>query len=79
MHYDGQGWQKIESGTDVPIRDIWGAWNPETGEQEILAVASNLALIPQARKILKITNKTVSFIPDENLPLDMNGVWFVPG
>jgi len=25
VHYDGQGWTKLESGTDIDLRDIWGS------------------------------------------------------
>ena len=28
VHYDGQSWQRLESGTDLHIGDIWGAINP---------------------------------------------------
>ena len=34
-------WIKVESGTTLPIQDIWGATNPNTGTQQIIAVASN--------------------------------------
>ncbi|RMH66304.1 MAG: hypothetical protein D6677_00570, partial [Calditrichaeota bacterium] len=39
-HYDGSSWTKIESATDVSIQDIFGVYNVERGDYEILAVAS---------------------------------------
>ncbi len=39
-HYDGTGWTKIETGTELDIQDIWGAYNNKSGDYEILAVAS---------------------------------------
>ena len=39
-HYNGSIWTKIESGTTLPINDIWGAQN-SAGQWEILAIASN--------------------------------------
>ena len=40
-HYQNGVWNKIESGTDLSINDVWGSYNPDTGEDEILCVASN--------------------------------------
>ena len=53
-HYDGSRWQSLESGTTVDIQDIWGALNPQTGEYEILAIASERFQIPQAKQLLQI-------------------------
>jgi hypothetical protein len=78
-HYTGSSWQKIESGTNIDIQDIWGAENPETGELEILAVASNGPLIPQAKQLLKIEGTTAIILPDSGLPYNLNGIWFIPG
>ncbi len=39
-HYDGSSWQRIESGTETTIQDIWGAQDPYTGEWIILCAAS---------------------------------------
>ncbi len=40
-HYDGTSWEKIESGTNLDIIDIWGDKNPFTGKTEIICGASN--------------------------------------
>ena len=35
FHFDGNNWQRIESGTDVLLRDISGFYNPATGEEKV--------------------------------------------
>ena len=73
-HYDGNSWMKLESGTTLPIHDIWGAQNFQTGQLEILAVASD----DVNKKLLKIQGTTVSTVPDSGLSASLYGVWFVP-
>jgi len=76
-HYNGTFWQNLESGTDLPIRDIWGALNPSTGETEILAVAS---LRNQGRKmdLLRISDLQVIPVDTTGLHVNVNSVWFEP-
>jgi len=76
-HYDGRQWQRIESGTDLPIQDIWGALNKEKGEYEILCVASN-EYNNYGKKIIKIENKKATFIQDDGLPWSLSSIWFIP-
>jgi hypothetical protein len=78
-HYNGSSWQKIESGTTVDIQDIWGAMNPQSGEWEIMAVASFGIGVPQAKQLLRIDGTTVSTVQDSGLPLALETIWFVPG
>ena len=73
-HYDGSSWTKIESGTSLRIFDIWGAQNFQTGQWEVLAVASD----DVNKKLLKIQGTTVSTVPDSGLSASLYGVWFVP-
>lgn len=56
-HYNGTNWQKLESGTDVDIQDIWGVENNLSGEPLILCAASYVAQTGE-KKILSITNVT---------------------
>ncbi len=72
--YNGSSWTKIESGTTLPINDIYGAYNSATKQWEILAVASDDA----NKKILRIQGTSVSPLPDAGLSNSLNGVWFVP-
>lgn len=78
-HYDGSNWQELNSGTTVDIQDIWGAKNPQSGEWEILAVASFSIGVPQAIQLLRIDGTTVSTVQDSGLPLALETIWFVPG
>ncbi len=78
-HYDGQSWQRLESGTDIDIVDIWGALNPATGECEIMAVASTGFQTDHRMKILRIDGLYVKEINSSGLPWSLSGIWFVPG
>ncbi len=79
IHYSGGTWTPLPSGTSLPIQDIWGATNPKTGEEEILAVASNVLALPQGKKLLEISGNTVTAVSDSGLPLALSSVWFIPG
>ncbi|GAB4188822.1 MAG: hypothetical protein Kow00108_25280 [Calditrichia bacterium] len=76
-HYNGSRWEKIESGTDLPIRDIWGSYNAETEEWEILCIASAYNEVKDPR-ILKIKNNVAENIVAEGLPWSLKGIWFIP-
>ncbi|MBD3225876.1 MAG: hypothetical protein GF313_14200 [Caldithrix sp.] len=78
VHYNGNSWQRIESGTDLPIQDIWGAYNEATGEYEILAVASKIMEDLGERQILKITGNQTVTLDQAGMYGYMSGVWFVP-
>ena len=74
-HFDGKNWHKIESGTDLPIRDIWGSTDSVTGEEIVLCVASNIFTWDQS-KVLQIKNDKVTEIPADGLPPSLCSVWF---
>jgi hypothetical protein len=77
-HYDGAGWQQLESGTTLDIQDIWGGINSLTGNLEILAVAADPDF-SYDREILKISGTTVTTLSDSGIQYPLNGVWFSPG
>ena len=52
-HYNGQSWQKIESGTITNINDIWGSTNALTNEYNLYCAVSNV-FEPGDYKILTI-------------------------
>ena len=78
-HYDGQSWQRLESGTDIDIVDIWGSQNVENNKYEILAAASTNFHIEKERHILRIDGNTVSFEPDSGLAINLSTIWFKAG
>ncbi|MBK6913445.1 MAG: hypothetical protein IPH11_07195 [Ignavibacteriales bacterium] len=78
-HYSGVsgGWQKIESGTELNINDIWGDYNDKTGEWEILAVAANI-FQGFDKEVLKITNDNVEILNKNGIEEPLFGIWFIP-
>lgn len=77
VRYNNGTWQKLASGTTLPIRDIWGATDPVTGKQTILAVASG-SFPEEGKKLLSIDGNTVTSLADEGLSWSLSGIWFVP-
>jgi hypothetical protein len=76
-HWDGSSWKKIESGTTLPIMDLYGARDPNTGTYEVLCVSADQAL-PGNSKILKIENSKVQEVATHP-EWEPWGIWFVPG
>jgi hypothetical protein len=78
-HFNGSTWQRVESGTTLTMRDIWGAPNPRSGHTEILALASTFEPQTQESRILNLTGITVAAVSNTGLHPYLNGIWFVPG
>ena len=78
-HYNGSSWQKLNSGTDLNIYDIWGEVNPLTGKTEILAIASSWPQSLDEVKLLRIENYLVYPVSVAGLPIAMTNLWFMPG
>lgn len=76
--YNGINWQKIETGTDINFRDIYGSINKDNNEVEIIALASNSG-INQRKKLVRIKNQTVETLPDSGLADYLSTVWFISG
>lgn len=75
-HYEDGVWSKIESGTELQFLDIYGATDPKTGEQQILAVCtSNL---PLDKGIYKIEGNTAVEISSDPIQWELFALWFVP-
>ncbi len=72
-HYNGNTWQKLESGTDLPIQDIWGTTTSNT-EPQILAIASEVIDSPHP-KLIQISP---DYINNLFLPVyrSLHSVWF---
>jgi hypothetical protein len=75
VHYNGTSWQKIESGTEVDIHDIWGSVDNGTGEQTILAIASfqNYGI---GMDLIKIDGLSASKLDTSGLRIAQSSVWF---
>jgi len=76
FHYDGQTWQKLNSGMDVNINDIWGVIDGQTGENYIICPASYKYELGE-KKLLKINNDFS--VTDEIWPYPnrrIHSVWF---
>ncbi|MDY0081659.1 MAG: glucosyl transferase [Ignavibacteriaceae bacterium] len=78
VFYNGSQWRRIESGTDLPIRDIWGDFNIRTSTYEILAVAAEVA-INNGSKVLRIDGSSVTEEINNGLSWDVGGIWFKSG
>jgi len=75
-HFDGNTWQKIPSGIDFEISDIYGALDLNTGKQQILAVA--FQNYPSERTLFSIKGTQAIQISYAPIPWDIFGIWFVP-
>ncbi len=74
-HYDGVNWQKLESGTELNINDIWGDYNEKTGQWEILAVAGNI-LHGHEAEIILINNYNCVISGANEIVWPLKTVWF---
>ncbi len=73
-HYDGQKWQRIESGTELDLTDIWGAEK----QKQILAVANDLSGETLRTTILQIRNTTANKISSNPVFYPLTTLWFIP-
>ena len=77
IHYNGTSWTKIESGTNLNIYDIYGAWNKYSNQWDVIAIASSSQTTENV--LLQIqANNTVSSLNTNGLSAFSTGVWFVP-
>jgi hypothetical protein len=77
VHYNGTGWQRLESGTELNIHDIWGS--VMNNRKEMLAVASKTEE-GLDRKVLLIDNDNVEILSDSGIVREpLSGVWFTSG
>jgi len=76
-HYDGQKWQKIESGTVFHFQDIFGA-ESKSGNLEIYVVG--VQEYPPDRALLSVKSGVVTSISTSPIgPLEqLFSIWFIP-
>jgi hypothetical protein len=78
VHYNGSSWQKLNSGTELPIMDIYGVKKDDSGRCEILCVAEHIS--PGGSKVLSIESTNVRELPTPGLlSWGLWGIWFMPG
>jgi hypothetical protein len=78
VHRDASGtWRRVETGTGLPIRDVFGARDARTGRHEVLCVSAD-PNIPGRSQVLAIENMTVREVATDPL-WEPWGIWFVPG
>ncbi len=74
-HYDGQSWQKLDSGTEQTINDIWGVFDEQTQDYRIFCAVSS-KLQAGEMKILQIlpdnTVQEFNWQPQRS----MHSIWF---
>lgn len=78
VHYTNGSWQKIESGTNIDLQDIWGEVDSKTNQATILTVASNI-FKNDGMKLLQIKNNVVVPLTTNGLSWSLSGVWFESG
>ena len=80
VHFDGSGFTRLESGTDLDLHDIWGGYNTETNVWEILCVGSDFLNDPEYRRvILKIEGNTFTELSSAPITGTLYSTWFIPG
>ncbi len=75
VHWNGGAWEKIESGTTLEMQDIWGAYNPKTGKDEILCMASEKDT-ENGKRILRVEENMVVVLDSSGLANQLGGIWF---
>ncbi len=73
-HYDGQKWQRIESGTKLRIQDIYGVEGARITPLKIVAVASK-RLSREDPAVLSVKGSNAKIISNMGLPKNIFGVW----
>ncbi|HFB67600.1 MAG TPA: hypothetical protein ENJ66_01445 [Calditrichae bacterium] len=73
-HFDGEQWHRIESGTDLPLRDIWGVWNIFKHRYQILAIGSDIFSFKPSQ-VLEIFPDSSIQQSTQGLPNSITGIW----
>jgi hypothetical protein len=76
-HYDGVRWRRIESGTGLPMVDVYGVQVSNDGH-EILIVADGYGRA-EGNYVISIKNNVVHQVWNDPRPYGLDGIWFVPG
>ena len=74
IRYTNGSWQKLQSGVNEDIQDIWGYKNT-FGQTTILSISSTL-YYGGTENLLSITGNTATKISTNGLPWSIRGLWF---
>jgi hypothetical protein len=75
IHFHETNWQKIETGTELPIRDIWGIKNVNNDKMRILCTSSEKYQISE-RKIFCINSDDTVDELFWIIPRRLYSIWF---
>jgi hypothetical protein len=75
-HYENGSWTKIESGTELDIRDIYGSFDFNTGEEEILCIASN-KYFNEGSELIQVKDDKIIKLSKKGLPWSLSNIWFI--
>lgn len=75
VRYTNGNWQKIESGIDLPIQDIWGTYNEETDDYDIMCIASD-KYYGGGPELFNIKNNNIISQSIEGLSWSISSIWF---
>jgi len=78
VRYDGTSWRRLESGTTLPIRGIYGARDNQSGQYEILCVAEAYGTAGGS-KVLSLQDNNARELTANGLESwGVEGIWFIP-
>ncbi len=78
VHYLNGNWTKIQTSTALPFQDIWGATDPKTGQEQILAIASDKFGLG-GQYLVELNGNTASHLKDTVSAQErLSGIWFEP-
>lgn len=75
-HYRNGTWHRLQSGTTLPIMDVYGERDSRSGVIEVLCVSADPS-IPGHSQVLAIENTTVHEVATHS-EWEPWGIWFVP-
>lgn len=76
VHYDGNSFTKLESGTEFNFKDMWGIVNNQTDQITIGFTGKSSIYEPNDSEVLLYTDNLFTQLPDSGLSTNINGIWF---
>jgi len=71
----GVYWKQLNPGTDLHFYDIWGDYNDELGEYEVLTISGNYLKTNEV-KIYSLNSKEANEIGSHGIEESIGGIWF---